>query len=109
MKFFRSEGLAEIRLKSIGRLKRLNREMKAAKLIAANIGTFLILWTPFMVVVILASVGVPVSLNTVIIAKCLHYANSAINPILYVFLNIAFRRAARNVVSKLGIIKTRST
>ena len=94
-----------MRLKSINRLRHLNREMKAAKLIAAIIGTFLVLWTPFLMVVILASVGVAISINTVIIAKCLHYANSAINPILYVVLNTAFRRAARSVLRKLGVAK----
>ena len=109
MKLFRLEGLAEMRLKSIDCLRRINIEMEAAKLIAAIVGTFLVLWTPFMLVVILASFGVPVSLDTVIIAKCLHYANSAVNPILYVVLNMPFRRAARSVMSKFGIIKTQNT
>ena len=61
-----------------------------------------------MIVVLLTSFDVPVSMDTVIVAKCLHYANSAINPILCVVLNKQFRRAVRNFMRKLGIVKSHS-
>ena len=101
MKLLRSQRLAQMKLKSMARLKRLNRELKAAKIIGVIIGTFLVSWTPFMAVVILDSVQVPISMNTVIIVKCLHYANSAFNTILYVVLNKEFRRIARSMVRRI--------
>eukprot|EP00112_Aurelia_sp_Birch-Aquarium-sp1_P010290 Seg2203.6 transcript_id=Seg2203.6/GoldUCD/mRNA.D3Y31 product="putative G-protein coupled receptor No18" protein_id=Seg2203.6/GoldUCD/D3Y31 len=104
IKLFRSQRLAQTKLNSMVRLRRLNKELKAAKIIGAIIGTFLVLWTPFMMVVILACVNVPISMNTVIVVKCFHYANSAVNPILYVMLNSEFRTAARSMMTKLGAI-----
>ena len=100
----RSEDHTEVRLKSTVRIRRLNREMKAAKHIGLMIGTFVVLWTPFMLVVMLASFEVPISMDTITIVKCLHYANSAVNPILYAVLNRAFRKAARGVMRNLGFI-----
>ena len=104
MNISRSEDHTEVKLKSTVHVRRLKREMKAAKHIGAIIGTFLVLWTPFMLVVILASFEVPISMDTITIAKCLHYANSAVNPILYAVLNRAFRRAARGLMRNLGFI-----
>lgn len=54
-----------------------------------------------MIVIVLVYVDVRVSFDVVLLAKCLHYSNSAINPILYVILNSVFRKALRKVPAKL--------
>ena len=54
-----------------------------------------------MAVVLLTSVKVRVGFDAVILVKCLHYSNSAINPIIYVAFNKIFRTAIKKVPSKL--------
>eukprot|EP00795_Rhopilema_esculentum_P010227 gene10227-18912_t len=93
VKFFKSESIIEMKQQGLCRFKRLQREVKASKVIGRIIGTFLLLWTPFMVVVVMTSLDIKVSMKTVITTKCLHYANSAINPILYVVFNKNFKKA----------------
>ena len=104
-RFFKSDSLSDIKQKSLLRFRKFQREFRAAKIIGLIIGTFIILWTPFMLVVILSSLKVPVSYNMVMTAKCLHYANSAINPILYVVLNRMFRKGVKKALFKICLIR----
>ena len=72
--------------------------LKATKVIGLKLGMFLLLWTPYMVVVALTYFKVEVSFDTVLVVKCLHYSNSAINPILYVLSNRMFKDALRRIL-----------
>eukprot|EP00794_Sanderia_malayensis_P018083 gene18083-19890_t len=107
-RFFKSDSLAEIKNKSILRFQRFQREVREAKMIGLIIGTFLSLWTPFMLVVVLSSFKVAVSMDMIVVVKCLHYANSATNPILYVLLNKIFRQAVRKVFEKAGLLRQKT-
>eukprot|EP00795_Rhopilema_esculentum_P006863 gene6863-12462_t len=84
---------------------RFKKETKGAKVIGAIIGTFLLLWTPFIMIVVLSILSIRVSTATIMAVKCLHYANSAINPILYIVLNIALRKEVKKVLSKAANLK----
>ena len=53
-----------------------------------------------MLLVILGVFDVPFSVEVVIIAKCLHYANSAMNPFLCILLHMPLRRAVRRLMKK---------
>ncbi|XP_057289356.1 5-hydroxytryptamine receptor 1A-alpha-like [Hydractinia symbiolongicarpus] len=83
------------------KLRRFKKELRAAKVVGLIMGTFLLCWTPFMIMVLLDPLGVIVKVRYVMIAKYLHYLNSAINPILYVILNKVYRKAILKVVKKI--------
>lgn len=83
------------------RMRSFKSDLKAAKAVGMIIATFIILWTPFMLIVLLTSINVQVRFGAVIFVKCLHYSNSAINPVLYVALNRIFRTALKKIPLKL--------
>lgn len=75
------------------RAHRFKKELRATKVVGLIIGTFVLCWTPFMILMALFLAKVKVTHRAILIAKNLHYLNSAINPILYVVLNKVYRRA----------------
>ena len=75
--------------------KHFEKELKATKTISLVIGAFLVCWSPFFVLSILSKycTQCTISFEVVIIVKWLHYANSALNPIIYSMHNREFRAA----------------
>ena len=79
-----------------------NRELKAAKTIAVVILAFFLCWAPFFLLNLfyglLPSWQIPKVLITV--SKWLHYANSALNPIIYACFNREYRQAFRALLTR---------
>lgn len=66
------------------------------------VGVFYLCWIPFMIAVVLSAffkdLVTPV---VVLVISTLVYSNSALNPVLYGFLNRNFRAAFKRLLSKL--------
>ena len=66
------------------------------------VGVFYLCWIPFMIAVVLSAffkdLVTPV---VVLVISALIYSNSALNPVLYGFLNRNFRAAFKRLLSKL--------
>ena len=82
------------------KIRRFKKELRAAKVVALIMGTFLVCWTPFFVLIMCYAFHVEVPMRSIMICKLLHYTNSAINPILYVVLNKVYRSAVVKVMKK---------
>lgn len=68
--------------------------VKAAKTLSFFMGAFLLTWTPFiMTIMLVVWKSSLITYRWVAFAKCLHYANSGLNPFLYSLLNVNFRKA----------------
>ena len=72
-------------------------------MVALIMGTFLVCWSPFNVLIMCYAFHVEASMRSIMICKLLHYTNSAINPILYVVLNKVYRSAVVKVIKKFKI------
>ena len=85
------------------KIRRFKKELRAAKVVGLIMGTFLICWTPFNVLMLLYAIHVNTVMRYVMLAKLLHYLNSAINPVLYVVLNKVYRTAVGKVIKKFKL------
>lgn len=92
---------------AVTRVKAVGRELKAAKNLGIVMGTFLIAWTPFMIMNILVYMYCypyspkcieMVPYTTTKYFKLLHYSSSALNPCLYVLLNRQWRFAFKKML-----------
>ncbi|XP_028400230.1 octopamine receptor 1-like [Dendronephthya gigantea] len=80
--------------------RHFDKELKATKTISLVIGAFLACWLPFFVLSILSQycTKCTISFEVVIIVKWLHYANSALNPIIYSMHNRDFRATLQSIL-----------
>ncbi|XP_068708809.1 adenosine receptor A3-like [Montipora foliosa] len=84
--------------------KRLSfrRESKAAKTTAIVIGLFYFSWSPFFAGILITIFrGEAVSYLFAAITSCVVYSNSAINPLVYGFLNQEFKNSYKRLIKKL--------
>ena len=87
------------------KIKRFKKELRAAKVVALIMGTFLFCWTPFISLVAMEGIKPYVEfdypLRFVVYAKALHFINSTLNPILYVVLNRVYRSAVMKIIKRI--------
>ena len=83
---------------TLSKTRHLKRELKAALTLSMILSCFIITWTPFMSLNIAHFGNKKVSEELIKYFKILHYANSALNPILYVVLNQRWRKAFKKVL-----------
>lgn len=81
-------------------VKCLWRELKSAVKLSFILSCFVISWTPFMVLNMMQyrCNFCSIDINVVKYFKLLHYSNSALNPVLYILLNKAWKRAFKMTV-----------
>ncbi|XP_031572740.1 octopamine receptor-like [Actinia tenebrosa] len=88
------------------RLKHLTKNTKAARTISIIVGTFLICWIPFTTMSIAFNIcSVPcytlIPSEVFSILLWLGYLNSALNPVLFSYRNMQFRKSYRKIASKV--------
>ena len=95
-----------VKVRSIG--KDHATEMKAAKTIAVVIGSFVVCWLPFFVMVVghAHSAQFPYPIEVFNLIKWMAYLNSALNPVIYAFMNRVFRRAFKRLVTRCWLQQT---
>lgn len=76
------------------------RELRVTKMLGIVVGAFVLCWGPFFAVVLLYAVcpACPNFYGLVPTSKWLHYANSTLNPIIYMFFTRTFRSAFRRLL-----------
>lgn len=76
------------------------RELRVTKMLGIVVGAFVLCWGPFFSIVVLYAVcsNCPDDYGWVNTSKWLHYANSTLNPLVYVFFTRTFRSAFRRLL-----------
>lgn len=87
------------------KIRTFKKEIRAAKVVGLIMGTFLICWTPFNILMLLFAINIDTVMRYIMLAKLLHYLNSAINPILYVVFNKIYRNAVLKVIKQFRIFR----
>ena len=82
---------------------RLSTDVKAIKTIAIVVVAFFLCWCPFFVVVLVNGFCKCVSNeHLIVLVKVMHYSNSALNPIIYVWHNTQYRKAFVTALTKFA-------
>ena len=84
------------------------RELRVTKMLGLVVGAFVLCWGPFFSIVVLYAVCSSclddrVWVNT---SKWLHYANSTLNPLVYILFTRTFRRAFQRLIVRGLCCKT---
>lgn len=76
------------------------RELKVTKMLGIVVGAFVLCWGPFFSIVVLYAIctNCPDTYGWVNTSKWLHYANSTLNPLVYMFFTRTFRGAFRRLL-----------
>ncbi|KAL9982476.1 hypothetical protein ACROYT_G004523 [Oculina patagonica] len=78
------------------------KESKAAKTIGIVVGVFYLCWIPFMIAIVLSAFFKDfITPVVVLVFSTIIYSNSAINPVLYGYLNRDFRLAYKRLLPRL--------
>ncbi|XP_028838850.1 5-hydroxytryptamine receptor 4-like [Denticeps clupeoides] len=77
-----------------------SKERKAAKTLGVVMGAFLLCWLPFFIInAVQPFLSYHINQWVMEFALWLGYANSSLNPFLYAFFNVSFRRAFTNILA----------
>uniref|UniRef100_A0AAY4AM49 G-protein coupled receptors family 1 profile domain-containing protein n=1 Tax=Denticeps clupeoides TaxID=299321 RepID=A0AAY4AM49_9TELE len=77
-----------------------DKERKAAKTLGVVMGAFLLCWLPFFIInAVQPFLSYHINQWVMEFALWLGYANSSLNPFLYAFFNVSFRRAFTNILA----------
>lgn len=84
------------------------RELRVTKMLGLVVGAFVLCWGPFFSIVVLYAVcsNCPDDYGWVNISKWLHYANSTLNPLVYMLFTRTFRSAFRRLIVRGLCCKT---
>lgn len=84
------------------------RELRVTKMLGLVVGAFGLCWGPFFSIVVLYAVcsSCPDDYGWVNISKWLHYANSTLNPLVYMLFTRTFRSAFRRLLVRGLCCKT---
>lgn len=104
---------------SIGRVERkrrksIVRELKATKTLAIVIGTFIVCWLPFFIIMFVVQFCELCLVNltqfvAIVFVYVLPLLNSAVNPIIYSSFNSDFRSAFKDIFLRVCIIRGRDS
>jgi len=84
------------------------RELRVTKMLGLVVGAFVLCWGPFFSIVVLYAVcsSCPDDHGWANISKWLHYANSTLNPLVYMLFTRTFRSAFRRLIVRGLCCKT---
>lgn len=84
------------------------RELRVTKMLGLVVGAFVLCWGPFFSIVVLYAVcsSCPNDYGWVNTSKWLHYANSTLNPLVYMLFTRTFRSAFRRLIVRGLCCKT---
>lgn len=108
---------------SIGRIERkrrksILRELKATKTLAIVIGTFIVCWLPFFIIMFVVQFcpnclgkihPIGRQFIAIVFAYVLPLLNSAVNPIIYSSFNSDFRSAFKDIFLRVCVIRGRDS
>ena len=83
-------------------------ELRVTKMLGMVVGAFVLCWGPFFSIVVLYAVcsSCPDDYGWVNTSKWLHYANSTLNPVVYMLFTSTFRSAFRRLIVRGLCCKT---
>lgn len=83
----------------------MQRELKLSKTLAIVVGTFVVCWSPFFVILILFAVCSTSCVSSasattyIAVSKWMHYSSTTANPIIYTLFTKGFRQAFKSMLN----------